>query len=81
MTTNYHEIAIPATTYLNKAYLWHLRLGHIHQNRLKQIQTMSKGIEPFDENETTLCQSYTEGKQHKENFPNQTTLRAIEFWK
>jgi len=39
-------LATPATTQnLNKADLWHLKIGHINQYRLKQIQSMSKGID------------------------------------
>ena len=69
ITCNNQQIAIPATTTLNKANLWHLRLGHINQYRLKEIQTMAKGIDYFNKKEITLCQPCIEGKQHKEKFP------------
>lgn len=72
-------IAIPAILHDNKADLWHQRLGHIIQKRLKQIQLMSKGIEVFDENEITLCTPCIEGKQHKEKFPKEGVHRATEL--
>jgi len=79
MTCNAQQIAIRATTSLNKANLWHLRLGHINQHKLKKIQTMAKGIDSFNEKEITLCQPCIEGKQHKEKFPKQTTQRTTEL--
>nr|PNR50093.1 hypothetical protein PHYPA_011990 [Physcomitrium patens] len=69
--SNKPQIAIPTTTQLNKADLWHLRLGHINPQRLKQIQTMAKGIDSFDERKITLYQPCIEDKQHKEKFPTQ----------
>ena len=72
-------MAIPTTTSLNTADLWHLRLGHINQHRLKQIQGVSKGIPPFDEKQITLCQSCIEGKQHKIKFPKQGVRKATEI--
>jgi hypothetical protein len=33
---------------MNKANIWHMRLSHINQRRLKEIQSMSKGVEFFD---------------------------------
>ncbi len=44
---NNYALAIPTTTTLNKFVLWHLRIGHINQQRLTQIQVMLKGIEPL----------------------------------
>jgi glutamine amidotransferase PdxT len=34
--SNVNFIAAPTITIVNKANLWHLRLGHINQNRLKK---------------------------------------------
>jgi hypothetical protein len=34
---------------MNKANIWHMGLSHINQRRLKEIQSMSKGVESFDE--------------------------------
>jgi len=62
ITSMQYALTIPTTSNLNKADLWHLRLGHINQQRLKQIQFVSKGIEPFDEKQLTLCQPCIEGK-------------------
>ena len=78
ISTNY-ALAIPTTTSLNTADLWHLRLSHINEHRLKQIQGVSKGITPFDENQITLCQSCIEGKQYMIKFPIQGARRAIEI--
>ena len=73
-------LAIPATIQsLNKADLWHLRLGHINQYRLKQIQSMSKGIDIFDVHSMTFCSSCVEGKQHKSQFPKGEGQRATEL--
>lgn len=74
-----YALTTPTTSNLSKADLWHLRLGHINQQRLKQIQFVSKGIEPFDEKQLTLRQPCIEGKQHKEKFPKQGARRANEL--
>ncbi len=34
---------------MNKANIWHMGLSHINQRRLKEIQSMSKGVESFYE--------------------------------
>lgn len=80
ITSNNYALAIPTTIELNKADLWHLRLGHINQKRLRQIQTISKGIEPFDEKQITICQSCIEGKEHKVKFSKQGARRATEIF-
>lgn len=49
-----YTLAILTTTTLNNVYLWNLRLGHINQ-RLSQLQAISKGIKHFDERQITLC--------------------------
>ena len=73
-------LAIPATIQsLSKADLWHLRLGHINQYRLKQIQSKSKGIDIFDVHSMTFCSSRVEGKQHKSKFLKGGGKRAIEL--
>ena len=77
--TNNFALATPTIISHNTADLWHLRLGHINQQRLKQIQVASKGIRPFDEKEISLCKSCMEGKQHKLQFPKKGARRATEI--
>ncbi len=52
-------------THFNITYIWHLRLGHINQHNLKEIQFMSKGLGSFDEKMLSICPSYIKGKQHR----------------
>lgn len=58
-------IAIPATTNIYKYELRHLELGHINEERLKQIQLTTKGIDCFDIPRIFLCKPYIERKQYK----------------
>jgi hypothetical protein len=39
-----------------------MRLGHINQNRLKEIQSMSKGVKSFDEKSLIQCPSCVKKK-------------------
>jgi hypothetical protein len=43
--------------------LWHRRLGHINNEKLKQLKDLNlvKGL--------SLCKGCVEGKQHKQKFP------------
>ena len=45
-------VALPTTSNLHKAELWHLRLDHINSKRLKQTQSISKGMNNFSIEET-----------------------------
>jgi len=78
INSSQYALAIPTTT-LNKVDLWHLRLGHINHQRLKQIQIVLKDIEPIDEKQITLCQTCKEGKQHKENFLNKLQDKLLKY--
>ncbi|KAH9704344.1 hypothetical protein KPL70_011418 [Citrus sinensis] len=51
----------------NQCYLWHLRLGHINQNR---IQRMIKDglLGPLENESLSLCESCLEGKMTKRPF-------------
>ena len=70
---------IPATTHINKVDLWHLRMDHINKHRLKQLHTISRGIDSFNENDMTFCQSCIIGKQHKQNIPKGGVTRATQL--
>jgi hypothetical protein len=41
-----------------------MRLGHVNQHKLKEIQFMSKGLRSFDEKILSICPSYIKGEQH-----------------
>ena len=61
----------------NKAYLWHLCLGHINSNRIQRL--IKDGLlEPLDFNEFSVCESCLEGKMTKRPF-NAKGRRAQEF--
>ena len=72
-------LAIPATTHINKVDLSHLRMGHINKHRLKQLHTISRGMDSFNENDMTFCQSCIIGKQHKQNIPKGGATRATQL--
>ncbi len=63
-------------THFNITYLWHLRLGHINQHNLKEIQFMSKGLGSFDEKRLSSFPSYIKGQQHLIKFPAEFKI----FW-
>ncbi len=51
--------------------LWHRRLGHINNEKLKQLKDLNL-VKGLSFNETTncrLCKGCVEGKQHKQKFP------------
>jgi len=50
-------------------------MGHINKQRLKELQSISKGIDSFNENEMNFCQSCTIGKQHKQKIPKSSERR------
>ena len=51
----------------NKAYLWHLRLGHINPNRIQRL--IKDGLlEPLDLESLLVCESCLEGKMTKRPF-------------
>ena len=77
--SNNYVLAIPTITSHNIADLWHLRLGHINQQRLKQIQSTSQGIKPFDEKQLSMCQSCLADKQYKLKFPKKGARRATKI--
>jgi len=59
---NQKIVALRATTNLHKAKLWHLKLGHKNQQRLNQIESISKGMDKFSLQETFFGKLYIEGK-------------------
>ena len=71
--------AMHALTFTSKADLWHLRSGHINQRRLREIQSMSKGIDSFNVNEINSCIPCMQGKQHKIKFPKEKENRTTEI--
>ena len=51
----------------NKAYLWHLHLGHINPNRIQRL--IKDGLlEPLDLESLLVCESCLEGKMTKRPF-------------
>jgi hypothetical protein len=60
----------------NKANIWHMRLSHINERRLKEIQFMCKGVESFDEKSLMQCPSCVKEKQHKIKFMKESTSRG-----
>lgn len=51
----------------NQCYLWHLRLGHINQNRIQRI--IKDGLlGPLENESLPLCESCLEGKMTKRPF-------------
>jgi len=78
--SNKEIIAISAITPINKVDLWHLSMGHINKHRLKQLTTISKGMDSFNENDMTFCQSCVVSKQHKQTIPKSgATTRATQL--
>ncbi len=50
----HNVITIPTTSNINKYFnLWHLHLGHINQQILKDVQTTSLRISSFNESNLT----------------------------
>jgi hypothetical protein len=74
LITNIH-----ALTHNSKAYLWHLRLGHINQRRLSEIQDMPKGIDNFNVSEVNSCIPRLRGKQHKIKFSKRGYIKQTNF--
>jgi hypothetical protein len=74
LITNIH-----ALTHNSKAYLWHLRLGHINQRRLSEIQDMPKGIDNFNVSEVNSCIPCMRGKQHKIKFSKERVYKTNKF--
>ena len=72
-------ITIFALTHTSKAYLWHLKLGHINQRRLREILSMSKGIDNFHASELNSCIPCLQRKQHKNKFPKERVNRTTEI--
>jgi hypothetical protein len=66
---------------MNKGNIWHMKLIHINQKRLKEIQSMSKCVESFNEKSLIQCPSCVKKKQHKIKFLKESTSRAIEILK
>jgi hypothetical protein len=64
---------------MNKKYIWHMRLSHIHQRRLKEIQAMSKSEESLDKKSSIQCPSCVKGKQHRVKFMKESTSRATQI--
>jgi hypothetical protein len=60
--------------------LWHLRLGHINKNRLKNIQTLAKGVDSFNEKDITFCTPCIERKQHKIKFPKDDSTKSTQIF-
>jgi hypothetical protein len=48
-----------------------MRLGHINQHKLKEIQFMYKGLGSFDEKMLSICRFCIKGKQHHIKFPKE----------
>ncbi len=72
-------ITIPTTTQINMVDLWHLRLGRINSNKLKNIQTLAKGIDSFNEKDITFCTPCIERKQHRIKFPKKYSTKSTQI--
>jgi len=66
---------------MNKTNIWHMKLSHINQIRLKEIQYMSKCVGSFDEKSLIQCPSCVKEKQHKIKFLKKSTSRATKLLK
>ncbi len=67
----------------NKAYLWHMQLGHNNKIKLKDIQNVCKlGIDPFNASKISLCKCCPKGKQHRSKPPKVEAIqeRCIHIW-
>ncbi len=60
-----NENDLPVIVNMNKANIWHMKLSHINQRRLKEIQFMSKGVESFDEKSLIQCPLCVKGNNIK----------------
>jgi hypothetical protein len=51
--------------------LWHKRLGHINNEKLKQLKDLNlvKGLSLKEITNSHLCKGFVEGKQHRQKFP------------
>jgi hypothetical protein len=66
---------------MNKTNIWHTKLSHINQRRLKEIQSMSKCVKSFDEKNLIQCPSRVKEKQHKIKFLKESTSRTTKIFK
>jgi hypothetical protein len=72
-------ITIPTTTQIKMVDLWHLKLGHIKNNRLKNIQTLAKGVDCFNEKDITFRTPCIERKQHRIKFPKEDSTKSTQI--
>ncbi len=72
-------IATPTTIQINMANLWHLRFGHINNNIFKNIQTLAKGVDSFNEKDITFCTPCIERKQHRIKFPKEGFTKSTQI--
>ena len=59
--------------------LWHKRLGHLHVNGVKGLQSMGFGIDLSKGASQILpCEGCVEGKQARASFPSDGGIRATQ---
>jgi hypothetical protein len=58
-----------------------MKLSHINQKKLKEIQFMCKCVKSFDEKSLIQCPSCVKEKQHKIKFMKKSTSRATKIFK
>ena len=70
--SNVHALAGSESSLVSKAYLWHLRLGHIGHGGLDTIvkKKLSIGIDIKSVNKWELCDGCAIGKQTRVSFQN-----------
>ena len=59
--------------------LWHKRLGHLHVNRVKGLQSMVVGMDlGKGASQILACEGCVEGKQARASFPSDGGTRATQ---
>jgi hypothetical protein len=64
-------LAIETNRTMSNIKLWHRRLGHINNEKLKQLKdkNLVKGLSLNEITNCRLCKGCVEGKRHKRKFP------------